>query len=184
MSKLYTGRGDSGETDLFSGTRVGKDSRRVAAYGCVDELNSHLGLALAGCAVEAIRRPLVDVQNHLFDLGGELATPAATTRSNPAAAIHDQHVETLERYIDAACADVDALRQFILPGGCELAARLHVARTVCRRTEREVVALSRVEPVRAQIVVYLNRLSDLLFALARAANAAAGVDDVPWRKQD
>jgi cob(I)alamin adenosyltransferase len=183
--RLYTRSGDGGDTALVSGQRVGKDSLRVKAYGHVDELNCHIGLALAACgdADAAIREPLLEVQHRLFDLGAELATPRFTVEEASLNLVDTPDIEAMERRIDAACDPVPSLKQFILPGGTELAARLHVARAVCRRAERHCVALGRVEATRPVVIVYLNRLSDLLFALARLANHQAGVADTPWRKQ-
>jgi cob(I)alamin adenosyltransferase len=182
--KLYTRRGDGGETGLASGMRVGKDSLRVKAYGHVDELNSHIGLARAACgdANASIHAALFEAQHRLFDLGAELATPRQTVEAAALNLVSAAHVEAVERQIDAACERVPPLRQFILPGGTELAARLHLARTVCRRAERHCVALGRVEATRPMVITYLNRLSDLLFALARLANHQAGVDDTAWEK--
>lgn len=182
--KLYTRGGDGGETALISGQRVGKDSLRVQAYGSVDEVNSHIGLALAACGTDnaAIRDALVEAQHRLFDLGAELATPRHTVEQASLNPVDAPHIEMVERQIDAACEPVPPIRQFILPGGTELAARLHVARAVCRRAERHCVALGRVEHMRPLVIAYLNRLSDLLFALARLANHQGGVADIAWRK--
>lgn len=184
--KLYTKRGDDGLTDLFHGGRVPKDHLRVEAYGCVDELNSHIGLALAAASVtEPIRQPLVTLQNQLFDVGSDLATPPSEAEANGPGdsvvpRITEAHVRQAESMIDAACAGLPEMKHFILPGGTDLAARLHVARTVARRAERLCVHLARHEPVGKPLLVYLNRLSDLLFALARQANHLAGKPDVPW----
>ncbi|MBX2850846.1 MAG: cob(I)yrinic acid a,c-diamide adenosyltransferase [Phycisphaeraceae bacterium] len=176
--KLYTKRGDDGHTDLIGGARVSKNHLRVSAYGAVDELNATIGLALADCAIDAINKGLITTQCRLFDLGADLATP------NSAKAVSSrltaEHVSELESQIDAASEQLEPLRSFILPGGSVLAARLHIARTVCRRAEREVVALAEHEAVDPTATIYLNRLADLLFALARLANAKAGVPDVPW----
>jgi cob(I)alamin adenosyltransferase len=188
--KLYTRRGDDGGTDLFGGKRVGKDSRRVAAVGAVDELNSFVGLATAGCENAEIAGVLRAVQNRLFELGADLATPrkprkppeTAEDAGKPSAIprIGAEQARELECFIDRACEPLPEMRNFILPGGSELSARLHVARSVCRRAERECVALGREEEIGTDVVVYLNRLSDLLFALARRANQVHGVKDVPW----
>lgn len=176
--KLYTKRGDDGQTDLIGGARVPKNHPRVVAYGSVDELNAAIGLALACCGIDAVREPLITAQGRLFDLGAQLATPASDQA--PAPRIQADHADQIEQQIDAASEQLAPLRSFILPGGTELAARLHVARTVCRRAERAVVALTEQEAVDGPALVYLNRLADLLFALARVANAEAGVPDVPW----
>lgn len=176
--KLYTKRGDDGQTDLIGGIRVAKSHLRVAAYGCVDELNATLGLALALCENDAIRITLITAQGRLFDLGAQLATP--DSKKPTAGRVKPDHVTQIEHQIDAATENLPELRSFILPGGTDLAARLHLARTVCRRAEREAVALAEQEPVDPLVIVYLNRLADLLFALARQANHLAGVADVPW----
>jgi cob(I)alamin adenosyltransferase len=183
--KLYTKRGDDGGTDLFGGQRVGKDSLRVAVYGSVDELNSTLGLAAAACKHIEICEAITILQNRLFDLGADLATPRrAGDAGKPAVIprIDEPHVTNAEQMIDAACARLPEMRQFILPGGSEVAARLHVARSVCRRAERECVALAKVEDLGPWVVIYLNRVSDLLFALARRANQLDGLADVSWTK--
>lgn len=177
--KLYTKRGDDGHTDLIGGARVSKNHFRVSAYGAVDELNAVIGLALADCEIDAIRRCLITAQCRLFDLGADLATPPS---DKPAPGrLKTDHVADLESQIDQASDQLQPLRNFILPGGTTLAARLHVARTVCRRAERGVVALAEQEALDPLATIYLNRLADLLFALARLANAKAGVPDVPWR---
>ncbi|MDX1650486.1 MAG: cob(I)yrinic acid a,c-diamide adenosyltransferase [Myxococcota bacterium] len=179
--KIYTRRGDAGETDLFGGPRVGKDERRVEAYGAVDELNAVLGVALATTGHEDLRSLGAAVQGVLFDLGAYLASPDAERRRKsgiPEPRAGD--VEALEARIDAFEAELAPLRSFILPGGSPAAAAFHVARTVCRRAERRAVALHREEPLEAAALRYLNRLSDLLFVLARVENARAGVADVEW----
>jgi len=185
MMKLYTKSGDDGSTGLYSGQRVGKDCARVEAYGAIDELNSALGLAGAACAHEEISTLLRGAQNLLIDMGADLATltdPEAVTKGKEREAprITADHVKGIEWQIDEIDGKLEPLRQFILPGGCELAARLHVARTVCRGAERRCVALARGEQVNTHVLVYLNRLSDLLFALARRANQLEGVADVVW----
>lgn len=178
--KLYTKRGDAGRTDLIGGPQVNKDDLRVEAYGCVDELNAALGLVLSDCHIDAIKGPLITAQHRLFDLGAQLAT--CVSPSEPAKPrIAPRHVVDLEQAIDAACDPLPPLTRFILPGGSVTAARLHLARTICRRAERRVVSLAQAEPVDAQAIIYLNRLSDLLFALARLANQLAGLEDVPWQ---
>lgn len=176
--KLYTKRGDDGHTDLIGGVRVPKSHLRVGAYGAVDELNATIGLALADCPNDAIRVALITIQGRLFDLGADLATPGSNNRTQ--GRITADHVSYIESQIDQASDQLEPLRSFILPGGTVLAARLHLARTVCRRAERGVVELSEHDQVDPLATVYLNRLADLLFAQARLANAAAGVDDVPW----
>jgi len=179
--KLYTKRGDDGGTDLFGGGRVGKDSPRVEAYGAVDELNSHIGLAVVACGHELIGGVLRALQARLFELGADLATPRVVAKADKVARIGAGQIAEAEGWIDAAWAPLAPMKNFVLPGGSELAARLHVARAVCRRAERACVALLRSDPtVGGDVLVYLNRLSDLLFALARRANQLDGVEDVPW----
>jgi cob(I)alamin adenosyltransferase len=178
--KLYTKTGDQGETGLFGGARVSKASDRVAAYGTVDELNAALGVVRAHGLDAPLDALLARVQRELFTLGAELATVPGKEDKIGIALLGDDDVAALEGAIDASEATVDPLKTFVLPGGTPAAAALHVARTVCRRAEREVVALGAVEPVRSATVVYLNRLSDLLFSLARSVNRAAGVADTPW----
>jgi len=178
--KLYTRTGDSGQTALFDGTRVSKADPRVDAYGDVDELNAIVGMARAAGQDSELDAQLARLQQDLFALGARLADPASRIASRVAkAAITDEDVARLEGWIDRAEAEVPPLRRFILPGGAPLAATLHLARTVCRRAERHVVGLGpdAVEPV---LVVYLNRLSDLLFVLARLANHRARVIEPEW----
>ena len=173
LSKIYTSTGDDGTTGLGDGTRVAKDSARVNAYGTVDEANSTIGLLLAAELPDGVRELLTRIQHQLFDLGGELCIPGH-------AAIDDADVERLEQWLDAHNADLPALKDFILPGGGEAAARCHVARTVVRRAERDTVTLSRHDAVRPQAIRYLNRLSDLLFVLARVLARASGHGEVLW----
>jgi cob(I)alamin adenosyltransferase len=183
--KIYTRTGDGGETALFGGGRVDKHHLRVRAYGSVDELNSFLGWAITQLPDHDERSRLSLVQNDLFAVGAELATPPPSA-DRPRPDTPDlplARIETMESWIDEAQAAVEPLREFVLPGGSPGAAALHVARTVCRRAEREVVALSREAEVHEGVSRYLNRLSDLLFALARRVNARAGVPDVTWDKE-
>jgi cob(I)alamin adenosyltransferase len=179
LNRIYTRTGDAGETALADGSRVPKTALRVAAYGTVDELNAALGLVrLAAAEPDAIGR----LQNDLFDLGADLATPGFETDGNaprPRLRVVASQVERLEAEIDAMNAGLAPLRSFVLPGGTPLAAALHVARTVCRRAERETVALAAVEPVNPEAVRYLNRLSDWLFVAARVANDG-GEGDLLW----
>ena len=179
--RLYTKGGDRGETGLMDGSRVPKDHVRVWAYGEVDELNAAIGYAAATCDDEELLKRLRKVQEQLLVLGAELANPACD-QSKPG--ITDGEVGVLEEWIDAASETVQPLRQFVLPGGSELAARFHLARTICRRAERRIVTLSREQEVARVAIVYLNRLSDLLFAWARLANACANVPDIIWKGTD
>jgi cob(I)alamin adenosyltransferase len=175
--KIYTRTGDDGTTGLFGGARVSKADARVEAYGGVDETNAAIGLARAAGLPPAVDRVLAQVQVELFEVGGALATPTGKASK---VAVADPAVAALEGAIDEAEATLEPLKTFVLPGGSEGACRLHLARTVCRRAERAVVALAAREAVDGAVVRYLNRLSDLLFVLARATNRAAGVGDVPW----
>ena len=181
-SKIYTKTGDTGDTALFGGGRVAKSHQRVAAYGDVDELNSALGLARAGTPADFFDILLEAIQRDLFAIGGHLATPDPdkVRKALEKAELSSDRVAEFEAAIDSADLELPPLKAFILPGGTEKAARLHVARAVCRRAERSVVALSQAEPVPPLFLVYLNRLSDLLFTLARLANHRAGVRDVTW----
>lgn len=182
--KLYTRSGDDGTTGLFGGGRVGKDHPRIEAYGTVDELNACLGLAAAACggtdSERRFREILTAIQSRLFDIGADLATPQESPYRDRLPEVGPRHVEEMERWIDEVDGQVPPIRTFILPGGTELASRLHLARTICRRAERLIVAFGHAEPVGEDVVKFLNRTSDLLFAMARGANHAAGVADVPW----
>ena len=181
--KLYTRTGDDGTTGLFGGGRVNKDSPRIHAIGEVDELNAALGWARAACPRGPLADTLLVVQHRLFELGADLATALPNNGSPDRPAIpriHADHITEAELQIDGADGPNPPLRQFILPGGTEASARLHLARAVCRRAERALNALSACEPINPLTGVYLNRASDLLFALARAANRIQGADDVPW----
>ncbi len=182
MARIYTRTGDGGDTGLFGGPRVPKDDPRVAAYGDVDELNACIGLALALEPQDWCRDPLERVQRDLFTVGAELATPdrAKLAKALPGDPIGESHVGMLEHMIDAHEATLAPLASFILPGGTPKAAALHVARTTCRRAERAVVPLVREGAASPAVLQYLNRLSDLLFVLARSANAASGRPDVKW----
>lgn len=176
--KIYTRTGDDGSTSLFSGERVGKDALRVEAYGTVDELNSHLGLARASTPQALVMEYLVTLQNQLFTAGADLATTADSTRSR-IVRIRDKDVIWLEQEIDRMTETLPPLRSFVLPGGTVSAAHIHVARTICRRAERQAIELSRREAL-GPILVYLNRLSDFLFTLARYENFLAGVSEEKW----
>lgn len=178
--KLYTKTGDGGETSLFDGTRVGKDHPRVAAYGDLDELNAALGWCRSAPGAEAISSKIVAIQPQLLSLGAELASPPESAQAARVPRIADPQCRRLETWIDEATEAIEPLEHFVLPGGTELACRLHLARTCCRRAERSLVALARSEVVRPEVIVYLNRLSDLLFTWARLANQKAGCPDVIW----
>ena len=182
---IYTKTGDDGDTALFGGGRVPKNDKRVEAYGSVDELNSLVGLVLTSLTDDDVRSGLLLIQNDLFSLGANLATPEGDgSRPRPQTpGVPVARVEAMERWIDQATDELPELREFVLPGGTEGAAMLHVCRSVCRRAERMVVALGREEPLHDGIVPYLNRLSDLLFVWARLENHRAGREDVPWSKE-
>jgi cob(I)alamin adenosyltransferase len=175
LTKIYTRTGDDGTTGLGDGSRLSKDELRIEAIGSVDELNSVLGAVLAHEMPAAVRASLENVQHDLFELGAELCLPGVTK-------IEDSHAARLERELDAFNADLPGLREFILPGGALSAAQAHVARTVCRRAERTLVALGKVEAGGGAGRRYLNRLSDLLFVIARVLNRSAGCPDVCWQQ--
>jgi cob(I)alamin adenosyltransferase len=184
--KIYTRTGDAGTTALFGGGRVRKSHPRVAAYGTVDELNSAVGWAIAVAGDARIRERLSFVQHDLFTLGADLARPPkAEGRKRPEVPeLPLPRIAEMERWMDEAEGELAPLREFILPGGAPGAAALHLTRTVCRRAEREIVALAENEPIDAEILRYLNRLSDLLFVFARLENARTGTTDVVWRKDE
>lgn len=173
ITRVYTKTGDAGETSLVDGSRVGKDDLRVAAYGDVDELNSVLGQARAGNEEPEIGAILERLQNDLFIVGADLATPMGTSVPRVGADL----ITELEGLIDRLLEELDPLKEFILPSGTEVGATIHLARAVARRAERAVVALGRRDEINADALIYLNRLSDLLFVLARVANKRAGVPE-------
>lgn len=181
--KIYTRTGDAGETGLFAGGRVRKDHLRIEAYGAVDELNAALGVAAADASDDEAQRLLVRLQHDLFTLGAELATPDPEARGEQVLGPAD--VVRLEQAIDAAETELAPLKTFILPGGAAAAAALHLARTIARRAERRTITLAGTagEDVSPHAIAYLNRLSDLLFVLARQANARCGRGDTPWQKR-
>ena len=178
LTRIYTRGGDAGETSLGDGSRVSKTDPRVEAFGAVDELNSTIGFALAGGLPESMRSPLERIQNELFDLGADLSVPFDDERTERTRVTQEQ-IEELERLCDAHNADLPELRSFVLPGGSEGGARLHLARAVSRRAERIALAAARERAVNPLALVYLNRLSDLLFILARAANT--GGEEPLWK---
>ena len=180
ITKVYTRTGDDGTTSLGAGQRVPKDSLRVETYGTVDELNSQLGAAIASGIEAELAQALGRIQNDLFHLGSDLCVTEADKAARPVPRVEARHVDALERQIDRLSADLPALENFVLPGGTAGAAQLHVARAVCRRAERLAVTLSRTEAVGDHVVVYLNRLSDLLFVMARWENRKKGTPDVLW----
>ena len=177
--KIYTTTGDQGDTSLFGGRRVPKDALRIEAYGTVDELNSALGVARAWKPSNEVNEILGKLQNDLFILGADLAAPGEK-RTGSVERIQQEHITSIERVIDSVEEHLKPLSSFIVPGGSHVAAQLHLARTICRRAERFVVRLSREERIEPSCVVFLNRLSDLLFVLARYANQLDGVDETPW----
>ncbi|MBI3547267.1 MAG: cob(I)yrinic acid a,c-diamide adenosyltransferase [Gammaproteobacteria bacterium] len=174
LSKIYTRTGDKGTTGLGDGTRVNKDSPRVEAYGTMDELNSVIGLLLTETLPDKLHAVLTDIQHDLFDLGGELCIPGRSI-------VTEARVTQLENILDDLNADLSPLKEFILPGGSRAAAICHVARTVCRRAERRAITLTKTETVPEVTVKYINRLSDLLFVMARFLNKHAGQSDVLWQ---
>ena len=179
--KIYTPTGDAGTTGLFGGQRVSKDSARVEAYGAADELNAQRGLVLLALDDAQLRERIVQVQNDLFVLGADLATPQEKVKASSwVTRLDAEDVARLEAWIDEAEGELVPLQSFILPGGSPGGAYLHVARTVCRRTERRVIALERDEQIGEHVRVYLNRLSDLLFVWARLVNQRLGIADRPW----
>jgi cob(I)alamin adenosyltransferase len=176
LSKIATRTGDKGETGLGDGSRVPKDAARVRALGDIDELNSCIGVLLAERLPASVRKPLLQVQHDLFDLGGEVCIPGHRM-------IKEEQVLNLDNLLEEANRKLPALKEFILPGGSRAAALAHLARTVCRRAERSLVALGRAEPVGESARQYVNRLSDVLFVLGRSLNRSAGRGDVLWRHQ-
>ncbi|HBZ97000.1 MAG TPA: cob(I)yrinic acid a,c-diamide adenosyltransferase [Phycisphaerales bacterium] len=186
MAKLYTRTGDDGSTGLFGGDRVSKHSLRVTAYGHADETNATVGMAVSCCGdTDArLREILLSIQSRLFDLGADLATPYDSPYADKVGRITAAMVEQAEAWIDEVDGDNSPMTSFVLPGGCELASRLHLARTVSRRCERSLSDLASREPCNEQALIWVNRLSDLLFAMARAANRLHGVEDIPWHPAD
>jgi cob(I)alamin adenosyltransferase len=182
--KIYTKTGDAGETGLFGGSRVSKASLRVESYGEVDELNSAIGWARVAVAAPELDALLNQIQNDLFEVGAELGSTAERKQKSTMPLVEEPQVQALEKAIDEYEEGPPPLASFVLPGGSEQAARFHLARCVCRRAERSIVALAEEAAVRGEVLRYVNRLSDLLFTLARYANHAAGVADIPWKGLD
>ncbi len=178
LTRIYTRGGDGGETSLGDGSRVSKLDERIAAYGTTDELNSHLGTVLAGSCPAELRPPLEQIQNELFDVGADLSVPAEI---DGRLRVEQSMVDALEALCDRFNDRLPALKSFVLPGGSDAAATLHVARTVCRRAEREALRAAEQHDLNPLVIVYLNRLSDLLFILARAANVLAHVEEPLWK---
>ena len=174
MTRIYTKSGDKGKTGLHNGERVSKSSDRIEAIGSIDELNSFIGLSMSEVMPVIVRDALHKIQHTLFDIGGELAHPGMTV-------IPDSKAKNLEKIIDDLSSRLDILREFIIPGGYKTASQIHVARSICRRAERNCIAIGNVNPYTLQ---YLNRLSDLLFTIARYLNACEGYKDVVWKKDD
>ncbi len=181
--KIYTKTGDKGETGLFKGPRVPKHDLRVEAYGNVDELNAVLGTLLVHIQASSIRTVLESIQHELFEVGADLATPYQQ-KDDPRMRITEDFTNRLEQQIDKVEERLSELAYFILPSGTQAGAMLHLARTVCRRAERSVSRLQEVDTINPEIIRYLNRLSDLLFELARAENLAAGKPEIPWQRKN
>ena len=184
--RLYTGRGDDGNTDLFGGDRVPKHHLRVDAYGAADEMNAALGLAVSACGPEdqRLHEILLRLQDRTFVLGADLATIPGGSHEDKVTRIQMPDVKELEGFIDEVDGENDPLKSFILPGGCELASRLHLARAISRRCERQVTRMLESEGGDMAKLLWMNRISDLLFAMARAANRLHGQPDVPWTPSD
>ena len=183
ITRVYTRTGDDGSTGLGGGQRVPKDSARIAAYGTVDELSSGVGVAVALGLDAKLAAALGRIQNELFNVGSDLCILEEDKAAMPVPGVEERHVDALERLMDELQGELDPLENFILPGGTPGAAQLHVARTVCRRAEREVIHLGRQEPIGQWVVRYLNRLSDALFVMARYENLKRGVPDVLWNSR-
>lgn len=180
LTKIYTRQGDAGQTSLSGGQRIAKDSLRVAAYGTVDELNSCLGVAIAAGVTPRLAAVLPDIQNELFHLGSDLSFLEEDKARYPVPQIEARHVTRLETLIDEVTEVVGPLQNFILPGGSLTSAHLHVARAVCRRAERDVITLASQEPIGPHVIMYLNRLSDALFVMARYENFERGIAEPLW----
>lgn len=182
--KIYTGFGDKGKTRLYGGQIVDKDNLRVEAYGTVDEFSSILGLAISYINDADLVKKLREIQNHLFRLSAELATPTGETKKSKLTSINGEEIKSIEKFIDDLNNNLEPLKNFILPGGSKTAAIIHLARTICRRAERRMISLNKHEHIDAGMLIYFNRLSDLLFVLARHMNKIEGNPDIPWIQQE
>jgi cob(I)alamin adenosyltransferase len=180
--KIYTGIGDEGKTKLFGGHEVDKDHPRLQVYGTLDELNSYIGLVIASGTAAATKKILLSIQSDIFRISAELATPHPE-KYDMKPAVAEEDIGRLEAWIDETDRELQPLKNFILPGGCTTSAALHVARTICRRAERHLARLTRETGLTGEILIYLNRLSDLLFVLARIENKHAGEADVLWQQK-
>jgi cob(I)alamin adenosyltransferase len=181
--KIYTGFGDRGKTRLYGGQTVDKDNIRVEAYGIIDELNSLIGLVITYVENPSLIEDLQNIQNNLFELSSELATPNDINNKSMDPAIGDKNIKDIEKKIDKIERQMDPLKNFILPGGSRGAAFCHLARTICRRAERKIVSLNKTELIHPQIIIFVNRLSDYLFVLARYLNKEQDIAELPWRKK-
>ena len=180
--KIYTKGGDKGETGLFGGERVPKDSIRIEAYGTIDELNSFIGLTIIEIKDQEVKELLNRIQNNLFTLGSDLAAPDnEKNKKHYIPRIKESHFEEIEKEIDKFDSRMEELRNFILPGGCKSSALLHICRAICRRSERRVVTLNNGVNLSPEIIIFLNRLSDLFFVLARYENKISGIEDIKWQ---
>lgn len=180
--KIYTKGGDKGKTSLFGGERVEKNNPRLEAYGTIDELNSILGFAIANELHSKTKNIILNIQNNLFVIGAELATPA-NVKSNAIKSIQSYEIKNIEDYIDEIELELKPLSSFILPGGSKSASLLHMARTVCRRAERRIIEVDLEEKINPDIIVYINRISDLLFVLARFENHSSSTPEIEWKQR-
>ena len=183
MGKIYTKSGDKGDTSLIGGKRVSKASRRIEAYGNIDEANAILGVINAVIRDEEVRTLLANIQNELFTLGSDLADPSYPDNPYNIPRINEEMVKSIERMIDRYDEEIGEIRYFILPGGSKGGALLHLARTIIRRAERNIIRLADEEKINPMIIEYVNRLSDLLFILARVINKREGIEDIPWKSK-
>jgi len=181
--KIYTGFGDEGKTRLYGGQIVDKDNLRVEVYGTIDELNSVIGVVVTHIENKRLIEDLQDIQNRLFEISAELATPEAGNINSEDPVINNQNIKEIEKKIDNLDNQLDPLKNFILPGGSQGASFCHLARTICRRAERTLISLNKVELINSRIIVFINRLSDFLFVVARFINKEQNIDDLPWKKK-